>query len=68
MQIYDYASNKSNQQFKLTSSEVGQFQIAPNYTTSSCLDVFGASTANGALVYLWQTNGGANQKWSFQTP
>jgi hypothetical protein len=68
VQIYDYASNKSNQQFKLTSSEVGQFRIAPNYTTSSCLDVFGASTANGALVYLWQTNGGGNQKWSFQKP
>ena len=54
VQIYDYAANKTSQQFKLTSSVVGQFQIAPNYTTSSCLDVYGASTANGAIVYLWQ--------------
>ena len=28
-----------------------------------CLDITGASTANGALIELWQCNGGANQQW-----
>ncbi|WP_329262496.1 RICIN domain-containing protein [Actinoallomurus sp. NBC_01490] len=27
-----------------------------------CLDVTGASTADGALVELWRCNGGGNQK------
>jgi hypothetical protein len=68
LQIYDYASNKTSQQFKLTSSEVGQFRITPNCATGSCLDVYGASTANGAVVQLYQWNNQANQKWSFQKP
>jgi hypothetical protein len=68
VQIYDYASNKNSQQFKLTSSEVGQFRITPNCATGSCLDVYGASTANGGIVNLWQWNGGANQQWSFRAP
>jgi hypothetical protein len=29
-----------------------------------CLDVSGASTANGALVQLWTCHGGSNQQWS----
>ncbi|MBS2966867.1 RICIN domain-containing protein, partial [Actinocrinis puniceicyclus] len=29
-----------------------------------CLDVTGASTANGALVELWTCNGGSNQQWT----
>ena len=29
-----------------------------------CLDVTGASTANGALVELWTCNGQSNQQWS----
>jgi hypothetical protein len=56
------------QQFKLTSSEVGQFRITPNCATNSCLDVSGISTANGASVHLWQWLNAANQKWSFQKP
>jgi hypothetical protein len=66
--LYDYASNKSNQQFKLTSSEVGQFRITPNCATGSCLDVSGPSTADGAKVHLWQWLNADNQKWSVQKP
>ena len=29
-----------------------------------CLDVTGASTANGALAELWTCNGQSNQQWS----
>jgi len=29
-----------------------------------CLDVSGASTANGALVQLWTCNGQSNQQWT----
>jgi mannan endo-1,4-beta-mannosidase len=68
VQIYDYATNKNSQQFQFTSTEVGQFRITPNCAPGSCLDVYGASTANGGIVNLWQWNGGDNQKWSFQKP
>jgi hypothetical protein len=29
-----------------------------------CLDVTGASTAEGAPVELWTCNGGSNQQWT----
>ena len=29
-----------------------------------CLDVTGASAANGAPVELWSCNGGSNQQWT----
>ena len=29
-----------------------------------CLDVTGATTANGAQVELWTCNGGSNQQWT----
>ena len=28
-----------------------------------CMDITGASTANGTLIELWQCNGGGNQQW-----
>ena len=31
-----------------------------------CLDMTGASTANGALVELWSCNGGSNQQWTLR--
>ena len=40
--------------------------IEANGTVSingECMDITGASTANGALVELWTCNGGANQQW-----
>jgi glucuronoarabinoxylan endo-1,4-beta-xylanase len=66
--LYDYNSSGSNQKYKLTSTEVGQFRITPNSATGSCLDVSGPSTADGATVHLWQWLNAANQKWSVQAP
>nr|WP_168801546.1 RICIN domain-containing protein [Glycomyces buryatensis] len=34
--------------------------------SGSCVDVFGASTANGAEIAQYGCNGGANQTWRFQ--
>ena len=36
---------------------------APSRIYGTCLDITGASTANGTLVELWTCNGGANQQW-----
>ncbi len=33
-------------------------------TVTKCLDVTGASTANGALAELWTCNGQSNQQWT----
>lgn len=61
VQLWDYYANTA-QLYKLTSTEVGQFQITPNCAPGSCLDVSGVSTANGAVVQLWQWLNGNNQK------
>ncbi len=39
--------------------------VTPANTFFLQLDVYGASTANGAGVIDWWTNGGANQSWNF---
>jgi len=39
-----------------------------NLNSGKCLDVTGASTANGAIVEQWPCNGGTNQKWFEQIP
>ncbi len=39
-----------------------------NLNSGKCLDVTGASTANGAIVEQWPCNGGSNQKWFEQIP
>jgi glucosylceramidase len=39
-----------------------------NLNSGKCLDVTGASTANGAIVEQWPCNGGNNQKWFEQIP
>jgi hypothetical protein len=33
--------------------------------SNRCLDVTGASTANGAQVELWDCHGGTNQRWTY---
>ena len=43
-----------------------QWTVASNGTLQvygKCLDITGASTANGTLVELWDCNGGGNQQW-----
>jgi hypothetical protein len=34
-------------------------------TSGRCLDVPGASTANGARLQLWDCHGGTNQRWTY---
>ena len=46
----------------------GPVTSGSNCAPGSSLDVNGVSTANGAVVQLWQSNGQANQKWSVQAP
>jgi hypothetical protein len=42
------------------------WQLRPNTAYGQCVDVYGASTANGAPLNLYQcTPGAANQVWSF---
>jgi hypothetical protein len=41
-------------------------RITPTHATGSCLDVSGVSTADGAVVQLWQWLNGANQQWAPQ--
>ena len=36
-----------------------------NVASGRCLDVSGASTANGAQVQLWDCHGGTNQRWTY---
>ncbi|XYH93542.1 RICIN domain-containing protein [Sorangium sp. So ce1128] len=35
--------------------------------SGKCLDVNGASTADGAAVQQWTCNGGSNQQWQLQS-
>ncbi|WP_408612800.1 RICIN domain-containing protein, partial [Glycomyces luteolus] len=37
-----------------------------NAQSGLCLDVAGASTANGALAHLWTCYGGSSQRWSLR--
>jgi hypothetical protein len=48
----------TNQQWNLNSDGT-----ITSVQSGLCLDVTGASTANGALVELWTCNGGGNQQW-----
>ncbi|RYF49015.1 MAG: hypothetical protein EOO38_08885 [Cytophagaceae bacterium] len=44
----------------------GSFTIQRTAAPSKCLDVRGASTADGTPVIFWDCNGGNNQRWKFQ--
>src|SRR5689334_3398596 len=57
-----------NQKFTFTSTGGGYYRITPTHATGSCLDVNGASTADGANVQLWQWLNGNNQQWYLQAP
>jgi hypothetical protein len=50
----------ANQQWRLNSDG-----SVTGVQSGLCLDVTGASTANGGLIELWTCNGGANQRWTF---
>lgn len=42
----------------------GTVDIRTNLDTNKCLDVNNFSTSNGTPVWLWDCNGGLNQRWS----
>jgi hypothetical protein len=42
----------------------GPYVLNPGNATNMCLDVSGVSSANGAQVQIWQSTGGANQRWN----
>jgi endo-1,4-beta-xylanase len=58
VQIWD-CSGGANQQWNLNSNGT-----ISNSQTGLCLDVNGASTANGSAVIVWSCHGGANQRWA----
>lgn len=58
MEIWD-CNGGANQQWRANSDG-----SITGVQSGLCLDVTGASTADGALAELWTCNGGANQRWS----
>jgi lysophospholipase L1-like esterase len=48
----------------LTAPPVGGPVVLSNPQSRRCLDVSGASTADGAQVLIWDCHGGSNQSWT----
>ena len=65
VQLWDYYGY-GWQKFAISATDSGYFRISPSHATSSCLDVSEVSTADGALIHLWQWLGGTNQQWAIQ--
>lgn len=42
---------------------MGDVSYFVNSKTGKCLDVRGASTADGAVIQQWECNGGASEQW-----
>jgi hypothetical protein len=55
-------TNSSNQWWKLVNLGGGYFSLV-NDRNGLYLDVSGRSTADGAPVIQWPSNGGQNQQW-----
>jgi Ricin-type beta-trefoil lectin domain/Cellulase (glycosyl hydrolase family 5) len=43
----------------------GNAGVLRGAASNRCLDVPGRSTANGALLQIWDCNGGSNQQWTY---
>ena len=43
----------------------GIYEVSPSNATGLAMDVYGASSANGARIDQWTWNSGSNQKWYF---
>ncbi|MFJ7175060.1 RICIN domain-containing protein [Streptomyces massasporeus] len=54
-------SSATNQQWSLTTT--GSYVNVTSRASGECLDVNGASTANGAALITYTCNGGTNQQW-----
>ncbi|WP_367326112.1 RICIN domain-containing protein [Streptomyces sp. HUAS ZL42] len=55
-------ASSTNQQWSLTAT--GSYVNVKSRATGECLDVSGASTANGAAIITYTCNGGTNQQWT----
>ncbi|MGW0497219.1 RICIN domain-containing protein [Streptomyces sp. NPDC003007] len=55
-------ASATNQQWSLTTT--GSYVNVKSRATGECLDVNGASTANGAALITYTCNGGTNQQWT----
>jgi hypothetical protein len=51
-----------------TLEHAGNGTVLKNAANRLCLDVPGASTANGAKPIAWACNGGSNQTWRYVSP
>ncbi|MCK8434946.1 family 43 glycosylhydrolase [Streptomyces sp. D2-8] len=56
------ASSATSQQWSLTTT--GSYVNVRSRASGECLDVNGASTANGAALITYTFNGGTNQQWT----
>ncbi|MFD5914162.1 RICIN domain-containing protein [Streptomyces massasporeus] len=56
------ASSATNQQWSLTTT--GSYVNVTSRASGECLDVNGASTANGAALITYTCNAGTNQQWT----
>jgi hypothetical protein len=56
------AASATNQQWSLTTT--GSYVNVRSRASGECLDVNGASTANGAALITYTCNGGTNQQWT----
>jgi hypothetical protein len=58
-------SGADNQKFSLVSVGGGYYNLVAKHS-GKCIDVEGASTADGASLVQWPCNGGDNQKFSIE--
>ncbi|MFE7897633.1 RICIN domain-containing protein [Streptomyces sp. NPDC057424] len=56
------SSSAASQQWSLTTT--GSYVNVKSRASGECLDVNGASTANGAALITYTCNGGTNQQWT----
>ncbi|MEU6177087.1 RICIN domain-containing protein [Streptomyces coeruleorubidus] len=56
------SASATSQQWSLTTT--GSYVNVKSRTSGECLDVNGASTANGAALITYTCNGGTNQQWT----
>ncbi len=67
VEIQDCDSNNNTQDWNITAdANTGVFQIK-NVGANRCLDVWGASTADGAVLQLYDCWNGANQRFKLSS-
>lgn len=59
------SNNGNSQKFRVNavSGESGVYQLIPQCSTTSALDVTGSGTTPGTLVGIWGNNNSMNQQW-----